>query len=373
MKVFFTNLYRVKNIKKIIMKRMSRIELLQECKKFGIRGVNSKSKSEIMLLINDYKAKIGNISPICSDTKEEVDEQQIKPINPKKDDSKLADLMEELISKTPKDKARKVCKNCVELGHNKTSILCELNISRNNKLKEKIKDKMLLRNCLDDISIDDFCTSMSIELDITQNLCKSLYNDIPLDEYLNRPMDMEAYLENINLLSKKCCECDKKMFCIQTNTNRIWKGHDICDVCWSKYQDYRTLTWEKIKEYKLMQCEICSSIQTEGRFERYHYDHINMFNKGNSLCIMVNEGVNIEEIYEEIDKCQVLCLSCHHIVTDIEHKMCLSRIKQSMTRSLNQEDITEDEYNTQTLHYQKIYEEKMKNIYKELRTKLFCY
>ena len=29
--------------------------------------------------------------------------------------------------------------------------------------------------------------------------------------------------------------------------------------------------------------------------------------------------------------------------------------------------LTEEEYNKQTLYYQKIYEEKMKNIYKELK------
>jgi hypothetical protein len=34
---------------------------------------------------------------------------------------------------------------------------------------------------------------------------------------------------------------------------------------------------------------------------------------------------------------------------------------------LNQSEITEEEYNKQTLYYQKIYEEKMKNIYEELK------
>jgi hypothetical protein len=124
--------------------------------------------------------------------------------------------------------------------------------------------------------------------------------------------------------------------------------------------------WENIKKYKHIQCEICASTQTYTS-ERYHYDHLNMFNKDKSVCSMVNEGVNIEEIYAEIDKCQILCLPCHHIVTDIEHKLGFSRIKQTLTRSLNQSEITEEEYNKQTLYYQKIYEEKMKNIYEELK------
>jgi len=92
-----------------------------------------------------------------------------------------------------------------------------------------------------------------------------------------------------------------------------------------------------------------------------------MFNKNDSICRMVNEGVNIEEIYAEIDKCQILCLSCHHIITDIEHKLGFTRIKTKLTRDLNQLEITEDIYNQQVAYYQEIYETKMKHIYKELK------
>lgn len=70
---------------------------------------------------------------------------------------------------------------------------------------------------------------------------------------------------------------------------------------------------------------------------------------------MVNEGVNIEEIYHEIDKCQIVCLSCHHIITDIESKLCFTRIKHNLTRDLNQGDISEEEYNNQKYMYEKIY------------------
>ena len=33
---------------------------------------------------------------------------------------------------------------------------------------------------------------------------------------------------------------------------------------------------------------------------------------------LLNEGNTLEEIYIEVDKCQILCLCCHHIVTDID-------------------------------------------------------
>jgi len=301
---------------------MNKSELLQKCKEMGIKGVSSKSKNEILLLIEKQEQINSNIT-----------------------ENKLSDVMTELIIKVPKDKQRKVCKNCNELGHNTTSIDCKLIIDKNNKLKQKIKTYILSQNCLEDKNIEDYCLELSILLDITPNLCKSLYNEIPLNELLNRQMNINMYLNNINQLSKKCNECNKNIVSIQTNTHRIWKENDICDTCWSKYEDYRKLIWEKIKAYKTIQCEICCSIQTHTS-ERYHYDHLNMFNKGNSICSMVNEGVNIEDIYCEIDKCHILCLSCHHIVTDIEHKLGFTRIKQTLTRKLNQSEITEEEEKT---------------------------
>jgi len=327
---------------------MNKSVLLLKCKEIGIKGVSSKTKNEILLLIEEH-------------------EQKKEQLNSNITENKLTDVLKELIKKTPKDKQRKVCKNCNELGHNTRSSDCKLIIDKNNKLKQKIKNYILSQDCLEDKNIEDYCLELSILLDITPNMCKSLYNEIPLNELLNRQMNINIYLTNINQLSKKCNECNKNIVCIQTNTHRIWKGNYICDTCWSKYEDYRKLIWENIKTYKTIKCEICCSIQTHVT-ERYHYDHLNMFNKGNSICSMVNECVNIEEIYSEIDKCQILCLSCHHIVTDIEHKLGFTRIKQTLTRKLNQSEITEEEYNKQTRYYQNIYEEKMKFIYKELKT-----
>lgn len=326
---------------------MNKSDLLLRCKGMGIKGVSSKTKNEILLLMEEHEQK----------------QEQLFNIT----ENKLTYVMKELIKKTPKDKQRKVCKNCNELGHNTTSIDCKLIIDKKNKLKQKIKNYILSQDCLEDKNIEDYCDELSVLLDITPNLCKSLYNEIPLNELLNRQMNINKYLTKINQLSKNCNECKKNIVCIQTNTHRIWKGNDICDTCWANYEDCRKLIWEKIKAYKTIECEICRSIQTHTIAERYHYDHLNMFNKGNSICSMVNECVNIEEIYSEIDKCQILCLSCHHIVTDIEHKLGFTRIKQTLTRKLNQSEMTEEEYNKQTQYYQNIYEEKMKFIYNELK------
>ena len=76
---------------------MNKSELLQLCKDMGIKGVSSKTKNEILLIINEKKQEI---------------------ITEPKLPNRLTDVvLNELISKTPKDKLRKVCKNCNEIGH----------------------------------------------------------------------------------------------------------------------------------------------------------------------------------------------------------------------------------------------------------------
>lgn len=331
---------------------MSKKELLQRCKELNIKGVSSKNKDELLFILKDYeenKAYINNKN----------EEVNIKP-------SYLNNVLNELLSVIPKDKCRKVCKNCNELGHTISSKKCKINIEKNKIIKGKIKQHMITRNCLENKTIDELCDELSVILNITPNLCKTLYNEIPLEELFDKQLDIPNYLKDINHLSKQCIECNKNMLYIQTNTNRIWKGNEICDTCWHYHDDERQLLWKKVKEYKFIQCEICSSIQ-QFKTERYHYDHFNMFNKDKSICTMINEGIIIEDIYNEIDKCQILCLSCHHIVTDIEHKLGFTRIKQILTRKLNQCELTEEEYNKQKIYYESIYQEKMKNIYKELK------
>lgn len=85
---------------------------------------------------------------------------------------------------------------------------------------------------------------------------------------------------------------------------------------------------------------------------------------------MVDRGVNMKDIFSEIDKCQILCLPCHHIVTSIEQKKIgFTRIKTSLTRKYNNGDISEEKYNEEKKKYQGMYEVKMKSIYEELKKK----
>jgi hypothetical protein len=342
---------------------MNKTELLHKCKELGMKGVTSKNKNELLLLIKEHELKATEKTQFTSGQPAPLASCVIK-------NSTLDTVLQQLLSQIPKDKSRKVCKKCNEIGHSITSVNCKVNVEINNKLKQKIEKYILSQNCLDDKTINEHFNDLSIMLEISPNLCKTLYNEIPPHQLLNRQINLEMYFKNIRQLSKLCADCNKSIICIQTNTHYIWKGNSICDTCWANYSNVRKLTWEKIKLYKKVQCEICCSVQKVIE-ERYHYDHVNMFNKDKSICSMVNEGVDIDDIYLEIDKCQILCLSCHHIVTDIENKLGFTRIKQLLTRSLNVGEITQEQYNTQILFYQNIYEDKMKNIYKEIQLNIF--
>jgi len=292
--------------------------LLKMCKEMNIKAVSSKNKEELVSLIRKKKEELvkSEANPLLDDV------QLIK--------SEVNPLFEELIKNTPKDKHRKVCKNFNELGHTVTSTECKLNIEKNKKLRDKIKKYILSQNCLEDKTTEEYCVELSVVLDITPNHCRLLYNEIPLDDLLDRKIDFTQYLVKE---IKKCYECDTDLLIIQINTHRIWKNTDICDSCWCKYSQERKIIWEQIKKYKQVQCVICSNVQ-KYKEERFHYDHLNMFDKNKSVCTMVNEGINIEEIYDEIYKCQIVCLQCHHMVTDIEHKLGFTRIKQSLTYNI---------------------------------------
>lgn len=88
-----------------------------------------------------------------------------------------------------------------------------------------------------------------------------------------------------------------------------------------------------------------------------------MFDKTNNICKMVEAGLTIQEIKEEVDKCQVVCLNCHQIITDFEVKMGFTRIKTQLTRKTNcGEDITNE-----TELYEVLYKEKMDYLYKKLK------
>jgi hypothetical protein len=274
-----------------------------------------------------------------------------------------------------KDIKRKVCNNCHEIGHGVQSVKCKLNIEK--KLRDilRLKNHILSQECLlGKTVIKDLVINSSKLTEMTPNRCAKLFSEIPPEELLNRPMDIDGYLDHMVENASKCYDCDK---CLYTSVNkkwnnRIWKENELCDKCWcsSNYKKERDDIWNNIKSYKKEQCSICSILKTGGISERFHLDHINMFDKCNSICTMVNNGCTMFDIYTEIDKCQYLCISCHRLVTDIEGKLPFNRAKTNLTKKFNNGKILEEEYNREKSEWQVRYDIKMRDIYKKLSDRL---
>ena len=271
-------------------------------------------------------------------------------------------VMVELITLINVDKKRKVCKECGLPGHNnKRQLVCPIKIKEDNEKKDKIKRHILDIDCLGEYDDDEMFGLLAEKIGITVNSCKTLYSEISADVWIDRRMDISRYIDDIHKCS--CLNCGSVI--LEFSKNRIWRDKIVCDCCWGSYIGEREIMWVEITEYKKIECCICNKIK-KCNGERFHYDHLNMFDKKDSICCMVDRGDDMKDIFSEIDKCQILCLACHHIVTVIEQKSGFTRIKSCLTRKYNNGDITEEKYNEEKKKYQGIYEFKMKSIYEEL-------
>jgi hypothetical protein len=269
----------------------------------------------------------------------------------------LPPFLVELMQTVSKDMSRKVCKQCGELNHGISSSECKVNIQKSEVLKYKIKKYFLSKESEKDEPFE----SISHQLNISTTQCKLLYKEIPLIDLLERPISKEL-LQDVPFTT--CNECNKTICTIRYDTVRTWKGKKICDGCFSKYSDERDQTWMLIEKYKPIQCALCFSKKNH-KDERYQFDHFNMFDKETTIYKMVIEGIDINDIYKEIDKCQVLCISCHHIVTHIECKLGFTKLKKTYSSY----KLKQPEYETENGLFQKHYEEKMNHVYELTRQK----
>ena len=309
--------------------KLSRPELLKACKDLEIKGVNALRKEEMIEKINEYHSKL-----------------------------KLPPFLQQLLQTIPTDTKRKVCRQCNELGHSATSIHFIMNAEQNKRNIEIIKNYFLLQELDSDNRLH--FDVLSKKLNITMDQCKLLYREIPRYEWTKRPFDLRKHMESFPVTS--CQECEKQVSIVQCNTLHTWKEKKICDTCYSKHAEEREQMWRQIEQYRKIECAICLSMK-QYKEEHYHFDHINMFDKENGIYSMVSDGRNMEDIHKEIDKCQVLCISCHHMVTSIERKTGFFEIKRDYTSAYLKQPENEELNRVLKENYHKV----MTPIYVEMR------
>lgn len=300
-------------------------DLLNKCKELGFKGMTAKNKDELIkILENPPRYRFSEL------------------------------VLIELIKKS-----NVTCIYCDSIGH-------ELN---------KCSKIQHLRNIIGIYFVDTETTEeglhnhfeiISQQTQISVYIVEELYNSLWCVKIMKKEFNIDEYFESILTQVQECSECKTTIYDLYKNTSRIWKNEVTCYSCWSLHNQERNVLWEKIKEYKPPICVICSKIQKID-CDSFHYDHLNMFDKHNNICEMVSDGQNILDIYRELDKCQSMCLQCHHIITHIERELEFTTVKNNLTRKLTKNKITELEYDNEIGLYRIIYSKKMNKIYEELR------
>jgi len=308
---------------------MSRLQLLQVCKDIDITRPYLLKKEDMIVKIKEYQTT-----------------------------QRLPDFLQQLLRSIQTDMKRKVCKQCGELDHNVTSIKCIMNADQNKRYIESIKEYFLAQELSKDNCLH--FDVLSKQLNITVEQCKLLYSEIPQIEWIKRPIDLRKQMKELTFQS--CQECGKIVCMVQCNTVHTWKEKKICDTCYSQYAEEREEIWKQIYAYRKIECALCLSVKKH-KDERYHFDHINMFDKETGIYSMVADGKNMEDIQKEIDKCQVLCISCHHMVTLIERRTGFLKLKRGYTSDYLKQLENEELNRVLKENYHKI----MTPIYVEMR------
>jgi hypothetical protein len=304
------------------------------------------NKPDLVQKCKDYNIKkTGNIPEL----KERI--KQYEKIQ------KLPLFLQQLSQEISVDVERRICTACDGAGHTPYSKHCISHGKQNREWIEYIKDYLLKKDKDDDTKN---LVILSEQLHIPLDHCTSLYSQIPKTSFKYRKINVRKRLQLNSPIY--CHDCKHLITMSQKNSARIWKGNQNCQTCFSKTIKERDHTWSLIEAYRPSHCSICLK-QKENKDDCFHFDHINMFDKGDTIYNMVITGVPIEDIYKEIDKCQLVCFECHGIVTALERETKFIKTKINYT----EEFINLPENEALKISLQKKYEEIMFPLYEELK------
>ncbi len=191
---------------------------------------------------------------------------------------------------------------------------------------------------------------------------KEKYKEEEEKEKLINESTYIEYLDDlfINKCIYKCSLCQRNKFNV-TTTSKTWKENtEVCVDCWDSFNQERQEIWDAIRERTgQYNCSICNKTTPK---DRHHYDHLSCFDKTECISDMVYRGENFEKIMEEVNKCQLVCVSCHSMITKFEHKYSLIATKKKINSVFNKED-KEEQY----LIHKELFKIRMEKIYDAIR------
>ena len=241
------------------------------------------------------------------------------------------------------------------------------------KREEKIKE---IVDAVQRHPLDTNWKELAHRFDYTETYLRTLYNDtVPPMDHVRiciKSMTDTVIQDLLQTTGFECTGCHRHLYSVP----RQWEDRTYCDECHVDiFRNQITERWTHVNHYAKItnkdSCNICGTIATYNKEmgNRFHFDHLNMFEKADSICVMVQTGRLLEEIYKEIDQCQVLCVSCHRLVTELERRSGFMRLKNNMTRDYKKTEDNE-QLQKEKEDNMRAYSEFMTNIYSLLRQNL---
>lgn len=178
-------------------------------------------------------------------------------------------------------------------------------------------------------------------------------------------IDKQMIVEWMSTIQYKCINCSVYEY----TSPFIWKENPYCESCFIRlFKEEVDRRWEYIRDYSIAtQKTACNLCGKKARFDRslgsrFHYDHIDMFDKTDSVCSIVSTGKPIEDAEREIDKCQLLCVSCHKLITQMEQQCGFVRLKKHYRKEYMETE-NKEKHDSLTKEYSMIYKVFMEKIY----------
>lgn len=101
-----------------------------------------------------------------------------------------------------------------------------------------------------------------------------------------------------NLINNKICAICEKNKC---------KRRNMCTGCYTTLRRFKLKKW--MIEYKGKKCSQCQIDDLD--MACYDFHHINPDNKSFALTAINSAKISLENIKNELDKCELLCANCH--------------------------------------------------------------
>ena len=141
---------------------------------------------------------------------------------------------------------------------------------------------------------------------------KADIDDVPL-------LDISGMIERFR---KSCVACGNMYYSAYNRDSHAI----LCTACYRmKIASLTECVTEYLKEQGKLGCKFCGVARAT--ISGFHLDHINMFNKKESVGEMVYALRHIDDIKAEIDKCQMLCAACHSVITEMEKRLGFTAYK----------------------------------------------